>query len=148
VKVTRWVSFQGEYGDFVPPDSDGELDGTGIPVVARFVAKGLRDAGVAADEPADRGGWAYDFGGQFEGHPFEVVVGSTDELRPWVLCVELRPRKTAWLPWRQPDLAPVLARLCERLHAVIADEPRAREIRWYAQEAWDRDPDHAWTAHP
>ena len=64
------------------------------------------------------------------------------------MSIELRHRPFAWLSGRRPDLAPILTRLCEKLHEVIRHEPRAREIRWYTKEAWDRDPDNAWTALP
>ena len=148
MRLTRWVSFQGDYGAPALPDSDGALEGTGIPAVARLVAAGLRRAGVSVDEPADRGGWAYEFGGQFEGQPFEAIVASTDEVRPWVVNIELRHRPFAWLPASRPDLSPILGRLCAKVDEVIRTEPRAREIRWYTHEAWDRDPDNAWTKLP
>ena len=100
------------------------------------------------DDPAERGGWAYDFDGEFEGLPFEVIVASTDDVRPWVASIELRHRVSALLLGRRPDLAPILTRLCEQVDTVIRGEPRAREIRWYTHEAWDEDPDNAWTSRP
>jgi hypothetical protein len=148
MKLARWVSFQGDYGDPALPDSDGELEGTGIPEVAQLIATGLRSAGVMVEEATDRGGWAYEFGGRFEGLPFEAVVASTDEVRPWVVHIELRHQGFTWLPWRRPKLSPILKRLCEKLHGVIRSEPRAREIRWYTPEGWDRDPDKVWTTAP
>lgn len=145
MKLLRWVSFQGDYGDMVPPDSDGGLEGSGIPEVAQFLASGLQRAGVSTGKPEDRGGWAYDLDGEFESLPFEIIVASTDEVRPWVVSIELRHRALAW---RRPGLAVPLARLCEKVDQVIRAEPRAKEIRWYTNEAWDEDPDNAWTPRP
>jgi hypothetical protein len=148
MKLVRWVSFVGEYNGAASNTQHAGIESTGSPDVARLVAQGLRRRDVQVDEPMDREGWAYDLDGELEGVPFEIIVSSTDEVRPLVLRIEVRHKLLAWVSRRRPELSPILDRLCESVHAVLRTDPLFREVRWYTEEAWDHDPDRAWTPEP
>jgi hypothetical protein len=147
MRLKRWLSLRGRFGGGGVPAAAG-LEDSGIPDVARLLVRGLRDHAVDATSATEREGWAYDFGGRFADATFECIVASTDEVRPFVVSIEMRHEHLGWLVGRRPDLVPILQHLCEKAHTVLSADPRVEEVRWYTDDAWETDPDHAWTKTP
>lgn len=135
MKAIKWLSGRGRFSE------QKEF--------AALLVSILRRKSVPIRDPEDREGWAYDFGGEWCGLPFEVIVGSTDEVRPWVARIEVQARFLSRILRRKTaDEAACLADLCRKIHDGLAADERVDETRWYSDEAWMKDPDHGWTREP
>ena len=142
--VRRWVSFAAQ--DF-GKDGSESFEDCGIPEAARFLAAGLQHPNVSLRDPENRGDWAYAFTGTVSARPFEVLVASTDEERPYVACITFTGRLFERGQRLQTDLSDAMNLLCALVHAVLQADHRISNIRWHTDEGWET-PNQPWQATP
>ena len=118
--------------------------------IADLLTERLRAAGFDVADPEKLTGYVWLVGGRFPVGQVASVVGLTDdppiEWQVHTYPPRIRPR---WLGGpRRDELEATVRTWCQAIHDVLTSDDRIRTVRWYEQEAFDRDHGATWAGTP
>ena len=143
MSVRTYVSFA--------TDFPTELNGFGPAgrELADFVTRRLREAGFAACDPEDRGGWAWEFFTRCDELEIMSIVGFVDDMdadppRQWLITndCELGFFERLFGTNAAADKREQFLRdFCVNLHRILTADSRFTHIAWYKKETFDKPDD-------